>query len=205
MTRIFLFPGMGASSAMYASVKRQMRSINTVDWCNHVGCNSMTEYANRCIDTYGIESNDIVGGSSFGGMIAAETANLIKSKLVVLIGSCLLPESISPIFFNMAPLGSIIPYGSMIKLIGSVPASSVNVADMICDNPQFIRWAFSALRKWKGVKLQFKVAHIHGGRDIVIPVRRVDADIVIPNGGHLLAISHPFHVSAFLQTKTAAA
>ena len=42
------------------------------------------------------------------------------------------------------------------------------------------------------------IFQIHGRHDHVIPVDRVDADQIIPNGGHLISLTHPTEVNDFL-------
>jgi pimeloyl-ACP methyl ester carboxylesterase len=63
----------------------------------------------------------------------------------------------------------------------------------------FLRWACRAILSWPGViELPTPVRHIHGDRDRIIPVRRVNADRIVPGAGHLLTLTHPDAVNDFL-------
>jgi pimeloyl-ACP methyl ester carboxylesterase len=65
--------------------------------------------------------------------------------------------------------------------------------------PRLIRWGAGAIRNWPGVEDPgVPVHHIHGQSDRVIPLRRVQPDRVVPGAGHLLTLTHPEAVNAFL-------
>ena len=60
----------------------------------------------------------------------------------------------------------------------------------------FRRSSIGSRRRWTGVR----VFQIHGGRDPLIPARRVEADEIIPDGGHLINVTHAREVNAFIRT-----
>jgi pimeloyl-ACP methyl ester carboxylesterase len=199
MRRIILFPGMGGSAAMHRGLKRADARLVLADWCDHHGCDSLSAYAERCIERFAITADDAVGGSSFGGMVAAEISDRRRVRALFLIGSCVSPESISPLLYRLAAIGAKAPFGVATSSVASLRRHGVAFGDIMSDHPAFIRWGCSALRRWTGVHPRVPTFHIHGGRDRIIPARLVAADAVIPNGGHLLALSHPFHVAAFIR------
>ncbi|HYC93403.1 MAG TPA: hypothetical protein VEO54_29620 [Thermoanaerobaculia bacterium] len=73
-------------------------------------------------------------------------------------------------------------------------------ADMLATTPApFIRWASHAVFTWEGVpRLPMPIHHVHGSRDRLIPLRRVQPDRVIHGAGHLLNITHAGAVNDFL-------
>lgn len=73
-------------------------------------------------------------------------------------------------------------------------------AEMLASTPiEFIRWTSNAVASWKGVaELSMPIHHVHGERDRLIPVRRVQADRVIASAGHLLNMTHAADVNAFI-------
>jgi pimeloyl-ACP methyl ester carboxylesterase len=67
-------------------------------------------------------------------------------------------------------------------------------------DPQFMHWVVQAILTWTPAPLDgIPVFHIHGRRDLMIPARRVDADVWIPDGGHLINVTHAGEVNAFLR------
>jgi pimeloyl-ACP methyl ester carboxylesterase len=67
-------------------------------------------------------------------------------------------------------------------------------------SPSFLKWGLGAIASWKPSPVSAPVHQIHGGADRLIPVRRVKADVVVPGAGHLLSLTHPVEVNAFLMT-----
>jgi pimeloyl-ACP methyl ester carboxylesterase len=69
--------------------------------------------------------------------------------------------------------------------------------------PAFIRWAASAVSSWPGVReLPMPIYHVHGDRDRLIPLRRVQPDRVIAGAGHLLSLTHADAVNDFIIERT---
>lgn len=71
---------------------------------------------------------------------------------------------------------------------------------MLASTPlPFVRWACRAIIEWPGVaEVPMPVRHIHGDRDRIIPLHRVNADRVVAGAGHLLTLTHPDAVNDFL-------
>ena len=65
--------------------------------------------------------------------------------------------------------------------------------------PAFVRWGIEAITNWEGnLALPMPVHHIHGSDDELIPAKSVQADHVIPGGGHLVNVTHASEVNAFI-------
>ena len=62
----------------------------------------------------------------------------------------------------------------------------------------FLKWGIEAILSWPPTPVSAPVYHIHGRDDRLIPARLVEADRVVPGGGHLLTLTHPAEVNAFL-------
>ena len=63
-----------------------------------------------------------------------------------------------------------------------------------------MHWVLQALLSWEATSLTgVRVYHIHGRRDLLIPAWRVEADELIPDGGHLINVSHAERVNAFIR------
>ena len=102
--RTFLFPGMGATCAMYENLYRVNSDIVGCDWPKGNTFKSFSDLAKCCIQEYGITSNDVVAGSSMGGMVACEMFIELQCRGLVLIGSCSDPRSVP--LHKLAWLGS---------------------------------------------------------------------------------------------------
>jgi pimeloyl-ACP methyl ester carboxylesterase len=189
--RLIILPGMGATAEMYDQVRSHVQpGIDFVDWPAYRGETSYPKIAQRVIDENGITEQDIVGGSSFGGMVALEAAQLTKAKTVILIGSAMHSGEILPLFPFFSPF--IAPQNLFPEafLITSMFAQS---------DPLFTAAMCSYLPAWKGYRRPAaRVRRIHGKKDHVIPCPTAGCE-VIDDAGHLLAITHPRETAAFLE------
>jgi hypothetical protein len=71
--RRFLLPGMGATDAMYNGLKHKMGfKVNFLNWPEYRGEKTCADVARRVIKENDINADDVVGGSSLGGMVALE-------------------------------------------------------------------------------------------------------------------------------------
>ena len=119
MIKWHLLPGMGASSAMYNSLRREVGfEINYIDWPDYRGEKTYAEVAKRVIDACGIEDGDIAGGSSLGGMIALEIAKQRKLSAVVLLGSATNHGEVQGLLSLLSPLAGLTPL-SLIQILAA--------------------------------------------------------------------------------------
>lgn len=196
---------MGADSKMYAdSAYDSLSWVEFSDWLPYNGEKSIAEIAERIIDEKNISENQIVGGSSLGGIVAAEIAKKIKIERLILIGSTLTPRNINPVLKNLSGLAEIAPIHLIQAFAGKVSLSfESKLFEMFSKSESdFIRTMCKAVFEWDGnTKPNCQVFHIHGAKDKVISSPDNGADI-IDDGGHLIAMSHSRMVSEFLKNNT---
>ena len=198
MNEWFILPGMGASSKMYNSLRQEIGfEINFLNWPVYKNEKSYKEVAERIILENQISAQDIIGGSSLGGMVTLEIAALLDSEAVVLMGSALNPSEITKLLSILSPLASITPLSMIQKLSGK---HENIVSQMFSDsNTDFLRAMCKYISSWPGYHGSLeKVYRIHGKKDHIIPCPHDGCD-VIENAGHLLAITHAKECSAFLE------
>jgi pimeloyl-ACP methyl ester carboxylesterase len=183
----YFLPGMGASKEMYQGAWLQLTDATYIDWPPYRGETSLSEIADRLIADYKITANDWIGGSSLGGMVAVEIYKKLKNAKVILIGSALTTQEISPWLRRVAPLASVTP----IKLIQSLTKGcDAHVLEMFrTADPDFIRAMCAAVFNWEGCGDDVAgLVRIHGERDPIIKCPK-DAH-VIKGAGHLVAMTH---------------
>jgi len=184
---IYFLPGMGATSAMYDDTWRSLRKARFLDWPVIDGEITLSSVAESLIATHNISSQDQVGGSSLGGIVALEIAKILGNEQVFLIGSALSIVDINPVLLMLAPLSDITPW-KLIQVFAGKSSGELNKMFSQVDT-RFIRKTCKAITQWEGaVELSDKVHRIHGGNDLVI--KCPDDCEVIPNAGHLIAMTH---------------
>ena len=196
-TKWHLLPGMGADSSMYYLLRQKLTfEINFINWPKYRDEKTYSETAKRVIEENNIEDNDIVGGSSLGGMVAVEIARQKRLKAIVLIGSAISPADVQGILSLLAPLTAITPISLIQILIGK---HDNIITKMFAEaDSDFIRAMCQYLPKWSGAKdMKIPLYRIHGGKDHIIPCPKDGCDVILA-AGHLLAITHPKECGKYL-------
>ena len=154
----------------------------------------------------------VLGGVSFGGMLAYEMARHLKPDAVVLIASCRNRRGLRSSIAQRRPLWPLVPAWTWnaVKWVGSPTTRFTSRMDagqralligMLkeMDNG-FLHWAVRAILGWNpSPPAGVRIVQIHGRRDLVIPARGVEADLWIPDGGHLINVTHAGEVNAFIR------
>jgi pimeloyl-ACP methyl ester carboxylesterase len=197
----YILPGIGADALMYGPAFKKLKDVQYLDWPIYNNEKSIKDISIKIINEYNIHSSDIVGGSSLGGIVAAEIAKNTKVKKIVLIGSTLTPQNISPILKKLSVLSEIAPIHLIQTFAGK--ASLINKNHLLkmfsTVDSAFIKAISKAVFEWDGNPVpQCDYSHIHGAKDLVIYPPKTGATI-IDNGGHLIAMSHEEEVAAFIK------
>ena len=200
MTTIIL-PGMGANSNMYPKDKYQfLEDVSFINWPVYKGEQSLNEVARSIIRQYTINNKMIVGGSSLGGMVAIDIAKIVGNEKVILIGSATQPKYINPLLQKLSDLADYTAVKIIQVFAGKVNQYSNN--DLLGmfeeSNSEFIRAMCKTLFEWEGLgDYKCKVCQIHGKQDMVISPPNANVKI-IPEGGHLISMSHADVVANFI-------
>ncbi|MBC8208155.1 MAG: hypothetical protein H8E79_03170 [Desulfobulbaceae bacterium] len=203
--KIIILPGMCLDQALYAApAYKKLDGVQFLSWPRHQGEQSIAQLAQRIIREQGIQAGDIVGGSSLGGMVAAEIARTIPLSKIILIGSTLDRTHVNPTLRRLHPLSSIISIKALQVLAAAgAPLCRSRVLTMFGRaEDTFILSMCQAICSWPGnPQPSCPVAHIHGNRDRVI-LPPTDGAEIIAAGHHLIALSHARQVAAFLKKET---
>jgi pimeloyl-ACP methyl ester carboxylesterase len=206
---LVLLPGLGADARLLEPQRAAFPDLVTPRWIAPQRRELLAEYAGRMAETLPAGRPMVLGGVSLGGMVAFEMARRLQPQAVVLIASCRSRGALRPAvrpfrpFVPLAPLGLaklLAPAG--VRLLGRLSPSLRRLCVRMFReaDSRFMRWALRAILDWDPSPLDgIPVYHIHGARDRIIPTTRVEADELIPGGGHLINITHVEEVNAFLQ------
>jgi pimeloyl-ACP methyl ester carboxylesterase len=207
---IFL-PGLGADARPFRHQKKVFKHFRCPPWLEPKTRESLAGYARRWAGVLNLKPKAVLVGVSFGGMVAQEMARWVKPSAVILIGSCRSCESI-PKSLKAAAMIPDWPQTAKIlcrvfpeisgRFLGARTKEEGDLLRrMFLETPNdFARWTVQSIFQWKGVpKVQRRVTHIHGAKDHLIPLRRVQPDEVVREGGHLICLTHPMEVNRFIQ------
>jgi pimeloyl-ACP methyl ester carboxylesterase len=228
-----LFNGIGVDSRVYTYQRSLPVRLHTPEWIDpRDDDESLGEYSRRM--AAGIEPDSdadplYVGGLSFGGMVALEAARVLRPRGVFLISSCFSSRDIAaPVrlfgkLIGVTPLALASAAMVMAPLIVRVVGRSNRhqrrlLVRLLPDvHLRSARWAGPAILRWEfgddgGTdRLPCPVHHIHGGRDLIVPLENVNhgpyppPDVVLPEAGHALNITHAVETNRFILERMGAA
>lgn len=144
-----------------------------------------------------IREDDVIVGSSLGGIVGCEIANQMRLRALVLIGSAQSPDEISKLLAVLHPLAALAP----LKL---VRAATEKLPGELCEmfaasDTNFVRTMCRAVFTWSGLRSErIRPCRLHGRHDRVIPAP-ADADLLL-DGGHLVAMTHASECVSFLRS-----
>lgn len=150
----------------------------------------------------------IVGGASFGGIVALEMAHHLDARACVLIGSVRSPVELPWRWRLAQPLTMLGPHlvGAVAGLIarfgkGYIPEGTVRRCKRLArPEAAFVRWAMCAVCRWhaRPTPRGIPVFQIHGANDQTLPAALTRPDVLVPAGGHALTLFSPAAVNSFL-------
>ena len=197
--KVYFISGLGADQRLFARQISNGISLNILAWKAPLQNESIASYAQRmAAEIPDCPEGIILGGVSFGGMMAIEMSNFIKVKKVIIISSVKtcheLPPSIT--FWKHFPLHNILN-GKMIAQFGKLSRFAFGpmndeetrtFIDMADDaNPELVKWASSQIVNWKNNTYPINTIHIHGTNDHIFPIAHIKEPVIkIKNGSHVM-------------------
>jgi pimeloyl-ACP methyl ester carboxylesterase len=205
-------PGVGADQRLLEPQRAAFPDLVVPPWILPKRHELLADYAARMAATIPPVRPMVLGGVSFGGMVAYEMARHLKPDAVVLVSTCRTRDGVRSTWRALAFLGQWAPAGlvTLAKPISPLavarfplltPAQRQLCVAMFKDtDPGFLKWAITAILHWEPQPPQgIPVFQVHGLRDIVIPAGSVNAHEIIPDGGHLINLTHAEQVNAFIR------
>jgi pimeloyl-ACP methyl ester carboxylesterase len=209
---LVMLPGVGADERLFGPQLEAFPAMTIPPWIEPCGGESLPDYAGRLARSIDAQRPLVVGGVSFGGMVAYEMARHLPVDGVVLIASCRTRAGIRSSLRGLRWLHRLLPASSVrlvrpfapwgVRVLWQVPAAYRRLCiDMFNDcDPRFLKWALQAILNWTpSAAPDVPVHQIHGQRDRVIPAATVAADQFIADGGHLINLTHAAVVNRFVQ------
>lgn len=190
------------------------KGYNTVyiHWIPHHKKEKLADYALRLASQIDTSAAFILIGLSMGGMMAAEIAKKFPPVCTILISSIPVATHLPPYYRWAGRLhATSLMSPSLLKVVKAAarfkqaltrqpsPAGQLTY-DMfqVADN-DFLRWAMMAVLEWSNHQPPHPLHHIHGTKDRVLPIRFTHPTHAVPLAGHILVMSRPEAVNAFLK------
>jgi pimeloyl-ACP methyl ester carboxylesterase len=212
-----LIPGLGADERQWEPQRRAFPGLLVPAWIPPARDDTLPSYAARLADAIPRARPILLGGSSFGGTLACEMAERLRPKALILIGSCRSTAAIRRDVRLLRPVLSHLPAWGVAAVKPLAPLVLYSFGGLTAEQKRlcaamfrasdrdWLRWAIRAILHWQPHPIpDLPVFHIHGRRDRMIRASRVAADEVLPDGGHLINMSHAEAVNEFIRSAASA-
>lgn len=199
---VYFISGLGADRRTFEKIRlNDSFRVHHVEWIEPGRGESLSAYVKRLLIQVDQDSPFSLVGLSFGGVIAVEMAKVSNPEKVIILSSMSrsseLPKKFKAIgALNLHRLVPAPMYKKPTKIIarffGAKTSSDRKLLYEIFEDSSavFIKWAVDKLLKWKNDFRPENLFHIHGEKDLLLPVSCVKEDISIPDAGHLMVLTH---------------
>lgn len=208
---LILFSGLAADHTVFTPQKLAFPQLLVPKWSSPRPGDDLDSYSERLAKDLPGQKNLVLGGASFGGIVALHVAQKLRPSAVVLIGSVRSPSELSRLAKScriLKPLVNYVPVGLLQATCAPLglpflkkrsPLLSGLATQFQQCNPAVFKWSLEQILNWKiAPKVNCPIYQIHGARDRVLPIRNTKPDVIIPEGGHVISLTHPSAVNRFI-------
>jgi pimeloyl-ACP methyl ester carboxylesterase len=208
--KVYFISGLAADKRVFRDIQLpEGFEAVYLDWIQPEKDESLPQYALRLAANINKEEPFALVGLSFGGMLATEIAKQYQPVATILISSVPVSKQL-PVYYRFAgklKLHKIVPV-SLIKTSASVKrfvSREQNEVKKVLwqiiheSDTGLIKWSMNAILNWHNETIPQPVWHIHGTKDEILPVRYTNPTHTIPKEGHMLVMTRPDAVNAFLK------
>ena len=209
---VYFVSGLGADERVFDLLECQGYNPVHIPWLTPERGEPIGDYAKRLAQQViaNDAANPTIVGLSFGGLVAVEMAKYIPDAKVVLLSSAKTAEEVPFYFqwFRWFPIHRIFPFKTLLWMgywladwffsIETVEERRLLHAILIDTEPRFLKWALHKVVTWQNQTVPQALTHIHGGRDRIFPLRYVNPDHVLDDGGHLIVLNRAPTISQLL-------
>tara|TARA_R110000868_G_scaffold367277_1_gene630244 strand:+ start:351 stop:1043 length:693 start_codon:yes stop_codon:yes gene_type:complete len=198
--KIYCIPGLGLNAQIFNKLHLDGCDVSFIEWIEPNRGESISNYAERISqELRGLNSEVILIGHSFGGVLAQEISSYIKVKLIILISSIKSPQEIPfsfkllstfrlyklvsrPIILFTFPLWAHIN-GYVSKKLRLIFKESIKSL-----SSYYLRWSLKEISNWEGISnIAAPIVQIHGNSDLTFPIKLIfNPSNIIKKGDHLM-------------------
>lgn len=198
--RILFIPSFGTDSSLYNDIKlseANQASAIFLDWPAINDAKGLKDYARTFISQFKITKEDILVGTSLGGIVAIEINKILVVKKIIIVSS-IKTHSEKPKLFKFMEISRtyklFVPSVLKIGLDLIVPLYGKNISRYLwfrkvfkkSDN-KFMKWGLKQIVCWKNKEVATNLVQIHGSKDPLFPLKYArNPHYIIEGGTHAM-------------------
>jgi len=209
MKNVYFISGLGADKRSFSFLDLSFCNPVFVDWIVPLHKETMADYAMRLRASIP-ETNPIIVGLSFGGMLVTEMAKAdVNIKAVIVSSNKTASEFpfwlglgkyfpvykwVPSFFYNHCSIVTLWFLGAKGK------EEKIVLRKIIADTDiHFTKWAIEAIMNWDNETIPPNIIHIHGTADKLLPYMFVKTDFTLTGSEHLMIMDKATEVSSILK------
>jgi pimeloyl-ACP methyl ester carboxylesterase len=213
---LILFSGLAADASVFLPQRLAFSQLIVPAWPKPQSDDTLDSYCDHLAGMIQPGRDAIIGGASFGGIIALHVAQRLRPSAVILIGSVRSPAELPRwvrFCHRLKPLVPLIPVRLLQVCCAPVtykvarrwfPHLCGLARQFRGSDPIVLKWSLARILDWTTAPdISCPIFHIHGDRDSVLPMRYTIPDVVVKGGGHVISLTHPTEVNAFIRSTIA--
>jgi pimeloyl-ACP methyl ester carboxylesterase len=210
---LILFSGLAADANVFVPQKIAFPQLVVPKWPTPKPDDTLDTYCDRLADELRSYGDAIIGGASFGGIVALHVAQRLNPSAVILIGSVRSPGELPRVAKFCRPLKSVIPLIPVRFLQFCCAPFTSKLAKRLFPHlsglarqfrgasPSVFKWSLARILDWTSTPVvACPIFQIHGDRDCFLPIRYTQPDAVVAGGGHVISLTHASDVNAFIRS-----
>lgn len=194
---------MGGDKRMFGPLRVPGVELITPDHLEPLAGEDLPAFAERTADHHRLGADDVAGGVSFGGMLAAQIASRRKLAGAILLASCHQPKRLPGRYRFVELFSRLIP-DALLGVRSWPPFVRGRFAPIDPENarlmiemargypPLMLRRFGRMIVEWAGVEsFSCPMLSVHGDGDRILPPSCIDAQLVLKEAGHAFTLTHP--------------
>lgn len=207
---IYLLPGVGANDKIFQNLDLTGCDIVHIKWPKHKKGERIESYVKKLLPQIKKDTQPVLIGMSFGGIVAVELAKLIHPHRTILISSIknYHERPLKLLFLNSIKFHRLVSGKWVIKfrfwlqlLLGKLSKPDFAlIEEMISEaDIEFNEWAVDQVIHWKNEEVPDNILHIHGTRDSIFPDYYVKDAVLIEGGTHFMIVNRAKEISKIIR------
>ncbi len=205
---VYCISGLGADEKVFYNLHLKGHKLKYIPWLVPHKKETIKGYAGRMAAHIEQES-PILLGVSFGGMIGIEIAKQMKLQRLIIVSS----------IKSTVELPGWMKIAGKIKLNKLIPSKSYQFTEKIDNNrlgvstkeerdmvriyrknadPVYLDWAIHQILNWKNDWQPDNIIHIHGDKDKIFPIKKINPTHIIKEGTHMIIYNRANEVGEFI-------
>ena len=211
---IYLIPGVGANDKVFENLDLGNFEIVHLKWPKHKKNEQIETYVKKLLPQIKKDTQPVLLGMSFGGIVAIELAKLINPHKTIIISSIKTyhEQPIKLMFLNSLKFHRLIPGKFVIKfrfwmnwLLGKLSSHDLELIESMLKDAdiEFNEWAVDQVIHWKNEEIPKNLIHIHGTSDRIFPNFYIKNAIWIKGGTHFMIVNRAKEISKLIRKELA--